>query len=159
MEHNPFSFFKYLQMYKNQEIISPVNIITNNSIKSNDYYQYLSLKNYIAELIYNGIRLFPDICEYTITCKNNIGITSLVFTNFNELAADKHPCMAKLYSNKIYPLTCHDIKDLYMFNRYHSTDDNIINKVVLLLLYTDGWDPVITTSYKINPSCIKNAMK
>jgi hypothetical protein len=159
-----FGLFRYLSicknglhgMYLNMNLNPPVQ---KNSLRSFEYYNYLSFRIYICELIYRGIKEFPRICEYTITCTNDSGTKSMVFKNYDELADDGTACMGKLYTedNQVYHFTVKDIKDLFMSNRYNLENTNI--DTFILLLHLSGWDPIVKTEYKINPKYVKYATK
>ena len=165
-KENPYAFFNYLRICKKGEtvLISEVNHNTLYNIKPMGYYKILTFKTYICELVYNAINLFPTICEYTITCKNELGTSYLTFKIFQEIEDDGHPCMAQYKCTQIdeedilYNFNLQDIKKLYCNNRYHDDNSETVNTLVVLL-YMGGEEPTVSTSYKINPDYIKNTIK
>ena len=161
---NPYAFFHYLKTCKSKGsyILSEINPKSLYNIKLNEYYNCLSFKTYICEIIYNAINLFPDISEYRIMCKNECGETYLSFALFeDEIMDDEHPCMAKFKSvelEEIYTLSLKEIKSLYCNNRYSDIDTDIVNTLVMLM-YSDGSTPTVYTSYTINKDVVKQATK
>ena len=166
---NPFAFFKYLQMCKRgtgYQLLSEINTKNVCHIKELQYYEVMCFKTYICELIYNAINLFPDISEYTIICKNEIGIAHVNLGLFETIADDGEPCMAKFNFKSFeeeddevkYDLELAEIKDLYCNNRHQDVRPDIIN-TLMVLLYMGGHLPTVVTSYKINPESLKNRLK
>jgi len=163
---NPFGYFYYLKLckYGNSVQIIPQMILSEfGTIKPKQYYDILSAKVYICELIFNGINMFPEISEYTITFKNENGICHIVLGLFEEYA-DKgsgNPCMAKCVSSEfedIYCLELSDIQNLYCYNRYREADDSIID-TIMVLVCMGGSIPTISTSFKNNKEFFKKVIK
>ena len=70
-EDNQFGFFMFLTLCKSEDNFFLNYIVqVGRRIKCTDYYNIHSFKSYVCELIYNGIRLFPEICEYKISFRN-----------------------------------------------------------------------------------------
>jgi len=169
-EVNPFAFFHYLKTCKKGEgiqILSEINFKTLGLIKDISYYEVLTFKTFICELIYNGINLFPEICEYTIICKNKNGISSLTLGLFEDISDDGNQCMAaySCYQNEkdtepiIYHMELKDIKHLYCNNRYQNVDNDIVNTFMVLLYMGGSVPPNVSTAYRINKKYFKNILK
>ena len=90
-------YFELLRKYK----LSGIKLVSYNSgnlnIKSNRYYNAISFRIYFCELVYNAVMLFPDIYEYTITCKGTY-TTSIKIGFFDELDDNGEPTVAKISS-------------------------------------------------------------
>ena len=158
---NPYGYFKFLKSKKQgygTDLLCETNTKNLFTIKSNTYYELFAYKLYLCELVYNGINLFPEVCEYVITCKNDIGTSFIAFGIYADLGEDGHPVMAKYintYLDEVYCLSLKDISDFYCNNRYHDVEQSMINIIVSLMLM-GGKTPTITTSYKINNKHFKN---
>jgi len=165
----PFTFFKYLRINKSEEEINLVSEIDTKKIhliKPFNYYEVLTFKTFICEIVYNAINMFPDICEYVIVCKNENGISYLTLGFYEEIADDGHPCMAiyKCYQNEkdsspiIYHLELKDIEQLYCNNRHDAVDASTIN-TLMCLLYMGGSSPSVSTFSKVNKTKLKQTLK
>ena len=165
MEADPYAYFSYLKRTKggdtcNLSLLSEINLNKLNRIKSSEYYDLMSFKTYVCELVYNGINLFPDICEYTIISKNEIGTSSLKFSVYNEIMDDCHPCMGRFTSyelEEVYSLNLNNIANFYCNNRHVDVDVDVINALITLM-YMSGSLPKLSTSYKINPCYLKKTL-
>jgi len=119
-------------------------------IKSGEYSSYLTFKGIISELFYQAINSIPhDISEYTIHCTNNKGTTSILIGIFDELDDDGEIAVAKIFKkgSNAYILNKTEIHTLYIANRSQHHNKDIINSI-MMLLYLDGHEPRIKTSYK-----------
>jgi hypothetical protein len=126
----------------------------NGAIKENAYYNTLSFRILFCEIVYNGIMLFPEIYEYTITVKGTF-TTILKIGYCKELDDNGEPCIAILTTNtiagnKTYYLNKMDLFHIFRANRDPDVDKDIVDSFVLMMVL-DGCNPVITTSYKSNP--------
>ena len=163
-KENPYAYFHYLKTCKKGEgfqLLSEVNIKLLDCLKTKDYYDCLSFKTFLCELIYNAINLFPDISEYTIKAENDMGISFFILGIHEDLADDGHPCMAKLISVEVddtFGLNLKQIKSLYCNNRHNDVDTELIN-VLVLMMYMGGTMPKLSTSFKINKDRYKNVLK
>lgn len=157
---NPYAFFYYLKICKHgfgAERISSANSYEPGLIRQQRYYDLLGFRIYICELVYNAINLFPDISEYTITCKNEKGTSYLTFGSFKEHICEGHPCMGQFKGNfdsKPFYLSLQDIKSLYMANRYPGVDQETVNNIVVAM-FMSGTLPKVTLSYKSAKSFTK----
>ena len=146
---DPYAFFHYLQTQKQGigiQLLSEIKIQKGDYIKSSEYYDMITFKTFICEIIFNAINLFPDIHEYTIKFKSKQCENYFRLGFFEELADDAHPCMGKiLIDNTEHLLTIRDIKNLYTNNRYRDIDNEVLNAFVTLM-YRPGIS--ITTSFK-----------
>ena len=153
---NPYAFFEYLKICKGGDwlqLLSEINLGGIKNLKSLDYYEIITFKTFICEIIYNAINLFPDIHEYTIRCENPNGISWLTFCIFDETDDNKHPCMGKFKSGVtglVHELSLLEIKHLYMNNRYSDIDHDVVNMFMVLMYMGGNNIPKVTTSYKIN---------
>uniref|UniRef100_A0A6C0AYE3 Uncharacterized protein n=1 Tax=viral metagenome TaxID=1070528 RepID=A0A6C0AYE3_9ZZZZ len=170
---NPFAFFNYLKRTHQDKpcLLAEINEKNLYLVKHHSYYEILSFKIFICELVYNGINLFPEICEYTITCENEIGTCQFILGNFEVPAEDGLPCMA-VYKNlgkqnikkedREEPIVCHfelqDIKKIYCNNRHSNVGQDEINTLVMLM-YMGGSMPTVSTTSKINKDYFKDKLK
>jgi hypothetical protein len=124
-------------------------------VRGNYYYNLLSFKVCICEIIYNAVRLFPDIQEYTITVKN-YETTVLKIGFFPDLDEEGERCLA-IISNSLgdFALTKQNLHDLYVANRTTEQNKETIH-ALMAMLYLDGTYPTITTSYINLPGKSKN---
>jgi hypothetical protein len=164
LNENPFGFFNYLKICKrksNMEKISTVGVYRP-TIKPVRYYNLLSFRIYLCELVYNAINLFPEICEYTITSRNEKGTSSLRFGYFKDIVkGESEPSMGIFKSNfdgECFYLRLHDIKSMYMANRHKEIDEMSVTAVIVSM-YMCGTTPKITVDYKINPGYFKGKLK
>jgi len=163
-DENPYGYFEYLKICKRNsgfQLLSEVNVNNIWNAKDLHYYDIMIFKTFICELIYNAINLFPTISEYTIKCKNENGISVLVFKCFEDLAEDGFPCLAKFTSmdmDMIYYLEREGVKSLYMNNRHEHIDCNIVNTIITLM-YMGGSPPKVSTTSKINYREFKHYLK
>ena len=99
---NPYSYFKFLKTKKQgygTDLLCETNTKNLFTSKNWSFYELFAYKLYLCELVYNGINLFPEICEYTITCKNKTGTSYITFGIFSEIGEDGHPVMGKYVNN------------------------------------------------------------
>ena len=164
---NPFAYFNYLKICKSKgdgfECLSDVNFELIHNLKIKKYYDIISFKTYICELIYNAINLFPEIDSYTITCKSEDIISVLTFGFFDEIAEDGHKCMLKFKNNEAshdYLFNLKEIQQLYCNNRYNDDNnpDSIVNTLLAFLLMT-GSVPTVTTEYTISKKELNKKLK
>jgi hypothetical protein len=153
---NPYAFFEYLKICKGGDglkILSEVNTSGLWNIKGMDYYEIITFKTFMCELIFHAVNAFPDISEYTITCESPNGTTWITLSNFETPEDDEHPCMAKFKSivtDMVHELSLKELKYIYMNNRYNNINHDVVN-MFMTLMYTGGNNvPKITTSYKMN---------
>ena len=154
---NPYSFFEYLKMCKGFTGIRLLSEIANvHLIKPMKYYEIVTFKTFICEIVYNAINLFPDICEYIIKCENENGLSFLKIAHFEDTLDDGQPCLAQYTGMDvgIYCLSLKDIKNFYMNNRHREIDPHVINTLVTLM-HMGGNTPKVTTSFKSNKSLLK----
>ena len=162
LKNNPYTFFEYLKMYKEnngkEERLPNINDKDINFLHSKKYYNSLAFKIYICELVYNAINLFPDISEYTIKCQNENGINYLTLGLFK---INNYPYMGKFkasfYDEWVY-LRLQDIKAFYISNRFPGGIHAGANAVIVSMFMGESF-PKITTSYKINPDYLKKTLK
>ena len=150
-EENPYAYFYFLKYTKgNNELYIKIQKEVG-KIPSREQVEFAVFKMYICELIYNAINFFPDVYEYTITCKNEQGTSTLCFAVFEDMCDDNHHCMAKLVTSDIemYNLNLEEIKVLYMSNRHEGVDSFIVDTMVMLMCM-GGNIPRVSTSYKLN---------
>ena len=163
-EENPFGFFNYLKLCKGSygfHLLSEVNTNILYHIKPMEYYEVMTFKTYICEIVFNAINLFPDITEYTINCTNENGISIMKLGRFDDLSDDGLNCMAKFICVDMdmeYLLTHNDVKQLYMNNRHENVQPDVVNTLVALM-YRGGHLPLLKTSYVINKENLKNKKK
>jgi hypothetical protein len=161
-KENPYAYFHYLKVCRADNTMGLVAEIapdTQHIIRNQDYYDIMNFKTYLCELIYNGINLFPSISKYTITCRNEMGESTMVFGFFNtECRDDNELCMAKFFGKDVaFNLSRKDIKDLYCNNRYEYIDADNINAFIVLL-FMGGGVPKVSTRFEIDQSQIKKQL-
>jgi len=158
---NPEEYFIFLRSFQSDiNVICDVSLISiKGSITSNEAHAVISFRIYICELVYNAVNSFPHICEYTISCKNDINNAQLIFGYFSDLDDQNEPGMCKLINSyDTYILNKFDIYTLFVGNRIANPDYDVINALVVAL-HMGGSDPVVKIEYKINPKIIKTALK
>jgi hypothetical protein len=159
-EENPYAYFHFLKYTKGNLPRFDYDLHVTNTIQCRERVEFITFRKFICELIYNAINFFPEICEYTITCKNESGISTLCFAVFEEMSDDDHFCLGKFVSTDIdmYLLNLNEIKQLYMNNRNKDTDPFIV-ETLLMLMCMGGSIPTVTTSFKINEKEFKGNFK
>ena len=167
---SPFAYFNFLKRCKRGDgfaLLCEVKCedgYNSDIIKGLHYYEVHAFKTFICELVYNGVNLFPEICEYTITCENEMGKCELSLGLFEEMTGDEgHPCMAKFTfvcseGSQIYHLNLADIKNIYCNNRHKDVNQECIN-VLVIYMYMGGSDPRVSTTSKINVPYFKDIKK
>jgi hypothetical protein len=122
------------------------------------HYEMISFRTEICEYIFNGIKMFPDIDEYTISCRNEEpGEKKLVISYKSELEDDSISVI--ITPNDKYALNKADIYELFIFNKIVSGNHIKVNALVMLLYGTGRRVPKISTSFKINKERAKNCSK
>ena len=160
---DPLEYFKFLKCHAEDRpdyyICDTSGLTFGNNVKSIDSYEVLSFRTYICELFYRAIRMFPEICEYTIETKNNVNKSILIIGVSDELDDQNEKSMCKVVTDfDTYVLNKFEIYTLYSGNKVNNPDYDTINALVISL-QMGGEMPKITTSYKINPVFVKNATK
>jgi hypothetical protein len=161
---NEYAFFHYLKICKKgygAERVSSVDFDPN-LIKPPRYYELLSFRIYICELVFNAINLFPEISEYTITCQSENKTSYLKFGVFKEHIIDNSPCMGIFkseYDNETFYLSLKDIKSLYMANRYPEVDQMTVTTLIVSLVMGSYTIPKVEVSYKYNNDHFKEILK
>lgn len=164
LRENPFGFFIYLKICKSKSDMEKVSTVHGYrpTIKPVRYYNLLSFRIYLCELVYNAINMFPEICEYTITARNENGTSTLRFGYFNNLVeGSNEPSMGifkSSFHNECFYLRLQDIKSMYMANRHREIDQMSITAVVVSM-YMCGTKPNISVEYKHNPEHFKGILK
>ena len=157
---NPYGFFSYLKITKARSAMERISSVDGyrDTLKPVRYFNLLSFRIYICELVYNAINLFPEISEYTITAKNDHGTSTLKFGLFQELTDDGHLAMGVFksnFDNESFYLRLEDIKSLYMANRHTDVDHTTVTTVIVSM-YMCGSLPVVSVDYKHNPEYFKD---
>jgi hypothetical protein len=120
----------------------------------------------VCELIHNAISMFPQISEYTITCRNEIGISTLEISSKG--FQDPDPAFTRTGMGRItnctrsYILYEEDLHNMYIAARIKNQDliDYHALRFVCDLLYQNGQEPTMTTSFVTNSEWAKkNAHK
>ena len=162
LTENPFGYFSYLKITKARSAMERISSVDGyrDTLKPVRYFNLLSFRIYICELVYNAINLFPEISEYTITAKNENGSSTIKFGLFHELTDDGQLAMGLFKSNfgrESFYLCLADIKSLYMANR-HTEVDHVTVTTVIVSLYMYGNPPVVSVDYKHNPDYFKDKL-
>ncbi len=162
LTENPFGYFNYLKITKARSAMERISSVDEyrHSLKPVRYFNLLSFRIYICELVYNAINLFPEISEYTITAKNENGTSTLKFGLFQELTDDGHLAMGVFksnFDNERFYLRLADIKSLYMANRHTEVDHTTVTTVIVSL-YMCGSLPDVSVEYKHNPDYFKDKL-
>jgi len=139
-------FIRLLQKYKEDRVYmhipeQPVNTV----FIKNSYYDTLSFRTMICEIIYQAIQMFPLIKEYTILCENSKGKSKIIIGYHEEIDNDGELGLIKV-QNKYgtFVLDKIDVHNLYIFNRCAEADVEIAN-ALMLCLYLDGEKPSVKT--------------
>ena len=148
-----FEHLKKTKRYDKTQLVAEVNPIQFAAVKSNEYYEIMSFKTFVCEIIYNGINLFPNIRKYTIICRNEFGTSYLMFGKFKENV------MAKFFGSDMYLiLSDKDISCLYCNNRHDDIDSHLID-ILIAAMMTGGSIPRISTTFEINQIYSKKILK
>jgi hypothetical protein len=118
----------------------------------------LTFRTFICELIYQATQMFPDIIEYTITCKNNVGTVILKMGTFTDPDSPVPDHLTITNGDGWCSLSKVDIIKMYVANRI-PTPDHFKTNMMIDLLYSGGDEPSVKTSYTINPAMIATANK
>ena len=120
-------------------------------IKSHFFTRYLTFKALICELFYQAVNSIPhDISIYTITTVNNKGKNQIVIGILDDLDDDGEISIAKIITPDCeFVLNKVDVHNIYIANRSQHHDKDIVNSI-MMLLYMDGDEPSIKTSFKSN---------
>ena len=124
---------------------------------------YLVLRTYICELVYNAVRSFPDVSEYTITCNNtNLSKCYIIFGYFeNEPDENNEPGLCKIITDYgSYMLSKEDIYALYVSNKIIEPDYDMVNSL-MISLFIGGLNErtVLSVSYVTNKKMKGNSKK
>jgi hypothetical protein len=159
---NPYAFFVYLKTCKSRDtiqLLAEVCPIKPGHVRSMEYYNIMSFKTFVCEIVFNAINLFPEIRKYTIIFENELGKSYLIFGLFQELSDDGHPSMGKFFGPDAYiNLTLNDIKELYCNNRHDNINSNVIDTLVAFTTM-GGSAPRVSTSFEMNEGIIKHKLK
>jgi hypothetical protein len=162
MFNNPYAFFDYLKLCKgggSTQLVAEITPHDRELIRSNEYYDTLSFKTFICELVYNAINLFPQISKYTISCKNEQGECQLIFADFSEQHENNSSVMSKFVGiDWGYSLELSDIKHLYSHNRHENVDLDTVN-VMVALMCMGGTIPRVSTFYEVNKDFYRSELK
>jgi len=118
-------------------------------IKSARLSSYLNFKAYICELFYQAINSIPHtITEYTITTVNNKVKNQIVIGLIDDIDDEGEISVAKVITpDHIFVLNKTDVHNIYIANRSNLHDKETVNSI-MMLLYLDGNEPIVKTSYK-----------
>jgi len=162
MFDNPYAYFHYLKLCKgggSTQLVAEITPSNGHIIRSNEYYDTISFKTFICEMIYNGINLFPEISKYTISCKNEQGECQLIFADFSEQHENNSSVMSKFVGiDWGYNLELSDIKHLYCHNRHENVDLDTVNVMVALMMM-GGTIPRVSTKIEVNKDFYKTQTK
>ena len=166
-----YSFFEFLKI---DVPLAPLYLISDISSKNQDgihsieYYDIITFRIFICELFYNAVRMFPEVSEYTITCKTKKVTTKMIFsTKFENLVDDQRQramVVIHRYVNgdpepESFVLNKNHLFYLYVANRCHELKIDIINGLIMLMYGMDDPRPEVTTECKINHEYFKKQLK
>ena len=103
----------------------------------------------MCELFYQAVQLIPNtITEYTISCTNDKGTSTLKIGILDELDDDGEISIAKIVTPYTYLILNKDIvHNFYISNR--TSEYNVEDvQLIISLLEMGGYEPIIKTSYK-----------
>jgi len=142
-------FIKLLQKFKPSMELITINERRKRNVTKLEYNNYFIFRHMICELFYQALQSIPHIItEYTITCVNNKCKNEIVIGVFDDIDEDGETTIAKIITeDSIFTLTKDNVHSLYVANRTNYNDDEIID-CVMMMLYMNGDEPKITTSYK-----------
>ena len=163
---NPEEYFMFLRTYKPQKngmfiIADSISSLPKNSTSRGS--TFLVLRTYICEMVYNAIRSFPDVSEYTIIFNNtNLSKCYIVFGYFeNELDENNEPGLCKIITDySSFMLSKEDIYSLYVSNKVVEPDYDIINSL-MISLFVGGLNEStsLSVSYVTNKKMKGNSKK
>ena len=136
-------------IYTNQDTVDVLTKIKK-SITSPDFLRFSTFKALVCELFHNAINSIPSIItEYTITCKNNKGINQIIIGVLDDIDDEGEISVAKVITpDSIFIMNKLHVNNFYIANKTNFYDHEIVDSV-FVLLYNNGNEPSITTSYKV----------
>ena len=159
-KHHNFKMEKYteqdynndfIDLLKNQEEIYTHIIsknIHNTPLKDHLFYDTLSFRTMICEMIYQAVHMFPNIKEYIIHCHNNKGKSKITIGYLQERDNDGELGLMKVENKHgTFVLDKTEVFHLYTYNRSMESDVTIVNGI-LLCLYLDGFQPNVIVEIK-----------
>jgi hypothetical protein len=155
---DPIEYFTFLSSY--QPLVNPHCIIGDCAFNPHkrvisdwSSYDTVSFRTCICELFYHAINSFPMISEYTIECSNDMTTSYIILKAFDtDELDDRNERGLCRVSNKFdtFMLNKFDIYNIYVSNKVCDPDYDIVNSLVIAL-HMGGSNPIIKTSFKINP--------
>ncbi len=152
---DPLEFFVFLNRFKPTKYC--IQTFTCEPSQEN----YICFRTMFCELFYNAVNSFDVVDSYTITCKNNVVETSVIIGHQKGVLDDWNmPAMAivKTSWGESWELNYFQIHDLYMANKARSPEYEYVN-TLMAILYMNGDEPTIKTSYTIRKDNIKTITK
>ena len=139
-------FIRLLQKYKEDRVYMHIPELPINTVFiKNSYYDTISFRTMICEIIYQAIQMFPLIKEYTILCENSKGRSKIIIGYHEEIDNDGELGLVKVQNKHgTFMLDKIDVHNLYIFNRCNECDTEIAN-ALMLCLYLDGEKPSVKT--------------
>jgi len=148
-----YDFIKVLSKFKqvNENNFIFDKFIDNNKavvLRSSQFNSFSIFKAIICELFYQAIQAIPhDITHYTITCTSNKGVSKVQLGVFDELDDDGEISIAKVMNPEFSVILNKEaVHNMYIANKSNFYNYEIVN-TIMMLLYMDGYEPLIRTSF------------
>ena len=154
-----YDFLSFLSKFKksNNHLVDIFEQKEEKCIKSPDFLNYSTFKALVCELFYNAINSIPDIItEYTINFVNDKGQNQIIIGVLDDIDDEGEISVAKVITpNTIFIMNKIHVNNFYIANKTQFYDHEIVDSV-FALLYNDGYEPFITTNYKVNKTLTKH---
>jgi hypothetical protein len=147
----------FYEELKNHWTLPRVTVL-NYSNGSKEMKSFVLFRTFMCELIYQAVQMFPDIIEYTFECTNNYGMTVIKMGMFEDPESPIPDIFTITTKDGYCSISKADVIKMYIANRVPKPDHHKTN-MMIDLLYNGGHEPIIKTSYIINPGKISNATK
>jgi hypothetical protein len=146
-------FLIFLSRFKQSDTVDLVSVPDKTCVPSSGYYNYLSFKTMICEMIFRAINNFPHIIkEYTITCTNNKGqVIIKIGVSEHKDNEDELSVVTVITPNKTYYLNKVDVNTICIANRTNFYDHLTVHEFISIIYGgSDGYEPIVKTSWVSN---------
>ena len=145
-----YDFIKLLSKFKqiNEEIEENNNNNREIILKSPTFYSFSNFKTIVCELFYQALQSMPHIITYyNITCTSNKGKSEIQIGVFDDIDDEGEISIAKIiHPECLIILNKEVVHNIYIANRSNFYDHETVS-MIMMMLYMDGYEPTITTSF------------
>ena len=102
---------------------------------------------------------YPFITQYTIQCSNDITVAYMILGDCGEHDDQNEPGLCKVINDiDTFVLNKKELCEIFISNKTPDPNYDVINSLIISL-QLGGYNPIVKTSYKINPMVVKNIKK